>query len=116
MRTLFEIVDGAKDGQRPTYDECYWAMLALSALLAFERDTIHKMLKEEVGPFNREYYANQSLKRNQEAFKISPQQYVGWSNDPANPDYQRERRIFKKIADKVLGDGWDKDESGNDQT
>lgn len=109
MRTLFEIVDGAKDGQKPTYDECYWAMLALSALLAFDQDTIAKMPEEE-RVFIREIRANESLKRNQQAFKVPPQKYVGWSNDPANPDYQRRRRIFKKIADKAL-----KDESGNDK-
>jgi hypothetical protein len=36
VRTLFEIVDGAKDGHRPAHDECYYAMLALADLLALD--------------------------------------------------------------------------------
>lgn len=36
MRTLFEIVEGARDGQKPTHDECYFAMLALGYLLGMD--------------------------------------------------------------------------------
>jgi hypothetical protein len=40
MRTLGEIITSAKDGKKPSYDECYWSMLALDALHHFDHHAL----------------------------------------------------------------------------
>lgn len=108
MRTLGEIIDSVKDGFEPTKDELYYSLLALSALHYFDHSHIQKIVGlGEVGDPNRqkifaEVYAKDSLKRFKRALEIDPKEYVGWENDPHNPDYQRQRKVFKRIFDKVV--------------
>ena len=104
MKTLFEIIDSAKDGKMPTLEECYYAMLALSALHFFD----HRILQGLDKPKHQKEWwiklqAEESFKRFKVALDKSPKDYVGWENDPANPDYQKRRNIGRKIMDKVIG-------------
>lgn len=43
MRKLVEIIESAKDGQMPTHEECYYAMLALSALHYFDHHALSEL-------------------------------------------------------------------------
>jgi hypothetical protein len=102
MRTLFEIVDGAKDGNMPTHEECYWAMLALSALHYFDHSNLRTLcFKETTNPIINKLKAEESFKRFQAALNKSPKEWVGWNNDPANLEYQRMRKIGANILNKV---------------
>lgn len=98
MRTLSEIVEGAKDGQRPTAEECYWAMLALDALAHFDRDALMRLIDESA---RCEIKANESFARFKRAMQTDPKQYMGWTNDPANPIYQQQRRLALAILQKA---------------
>lgn len=44
MRTLYEIINDAKDGNMPTHEECYWAMLCYDGL----HNGDHRRLREEL--------------------------------------------------------------------
>lgn len=104
MRTLAEILETAKDGQKPDYDECYYAMLALGALHAFDVQDmlkIHQRTPEEKNPFGVKFLAEESFNRGKKALSVSPKDYVGWAHDPANPEYQQQRNRFKKLLDKI---------------
>lgn len=104
MRTLLEITEAIKDGEKPTYEELYYSVIALQALHHFDSHYLIELAYDESGPFNNpEFKAEESFKRNKKAFATPPKDYVGWSNDPANPDYQARRRVFKKIVDAALG-------------
>ena len=48
MRTLFEILEAARHGQKPTHDECYYVMLMQSALHALDRQAIRSLLNEKL--------------------------------------------------------------------
>ena len=100
-RTLVEIVEGAKDGERPTAEECYWAMLALDALTHFDRDALMRLIDESARV---EIAANESLRRFKQAMQIEPRAYMGWSNDPANPEYQKGRQMAQRILEKIAKD------------
>ncbi len=102
-RTLFEIVEGAKDGEKPTHDECYWAMLALDALLYFETNALRgQAFGNTKVPLKME--GEESFRRNKTAFQTPPQRYVGDTNDPANPEYQAMRRMAFKVFEKATGE------------
>lgn len=99
MRTLFEIIESAKDGNKPTHDECYWTMLALDALHNFDAQDVMEM--KGCSELGRDLRMNESFNRNKRALDTPPDKWVGWSNDPANPAYQRMRKIAFGILAKV---------------
>ncbi len=102
-RTLFEIVEAAKDGEKPTHDECYWAMLALSALLHFDSRALrNQAFSNTKVPLKME--SEESFRRHKSAFQTPPQRYVGASNNPANPEYQTMRRMAFKVFEKATGE------------
>jgi hypothetical protein len=106
MRTLFEIVDGAKSGEMPTHEECYWAMLALSALHFFDHHDLIRMAAREQKSgekklFGASYWAEESSRRFQIALNKSPKDYVGPNDDPSNPDVQARRKIALKIFEQI---------------
>lgn len=104
MRTLFEIIDSAKDGHMPTHDECYYAMLALSALHYFDHHALSELDKDHRQAWWINLQINESFGRFKNALAKSPKDWVGWDEDPANPEYQKRRNIGKKLVDRVLGE------------
>ena len=79
-RTLVEIVEGAKDGERPTAEECYWAMLALDALTHFDRDALMRLIYENARV---EIAANEILWRSRGHYNRASWRH-GWSTICAN--------------------------------
>lgn len=102
MRTLFEIIESAKDGSKPTHDECYWAMLALDALHNFDARDVMEMKSDS--ELRRDLRASESFNRNKRTLNIPPDKWIGWNNDPANPEYQRMRKMAFGILAKVEAD------------
>jgi hypothetical protein len=111
MRTLFEIIDSAKSGEMPTHEECYWAMLAFSALHFFDHHDLEKLARheKETGKANNllgaMFYSEESLRRFQVALNKSPKDYMGKADDPSNPDVQARRKIGLKILETFLRKG-----------
>lgn len=103
MRTLLEIIDSAKSGQMPSHEECYYAMLALSALHYFDHHVLSELDEKHRQAWWINLQINESFGRFKNALDKSPKDWIGWNNDPANPEYQKQRKIGKKILDKVLG-------------
>ena len=101
MRTLFEIIDGAKSGEMPTHEECYWAMLALDALHTFDSMALIRLAEGPREFMTPEWEHAESFRRIKLALSKSPKEWVGENNDPANPEYQRRRKIGLKIFEKV---------------
>lgn len=99
VRTLYEIVDGAKDGNRPTHEECYYAMLVLAGLLNMASkdisDMAHGNHKWD------EMTAEEAFQRNKAAYDADVRAYLG-DNVPGNPQYDQFRAWGQSIIDKVL--------------
>lgn len=100
MRTLMEIIESAKDGNKPTHDECYYAMLALSALHSFDHQDLFRFADEHHDNGINRFIVEEAFQRSKRAYAVSPKHYVGWEHDPGNPDYQKFRQMAMKIADK----------------
>jgi hypothetical protein len=108
MRTLGEIEEAAMSGEMPTHEECYWAMLALRALVVFDGMSFRSLLDESVSRTPQREY-EEYFNRTKRAYATDPKQYVGKNNDPANPEMQERRKvalkIFNKIATEALAGG-----------
>ena len=107
MRTLFEIVEGARDGTKPTHDECYFAMLALDALRHFERMDVRTLCEAiaENKPslkMRGEMTGTESFNRSKKTFATDPQKWLG-KNVPGNPEHDRMRKIAYKVFEKATG-------------
>ena len=105
MKTLGEILAGIKDGEDISYDDLYYSVLALEALSTFDSMGIRR-LTEETSKFSTpERLMEESWNRWKIALGKNPKDWVGWSNDPHNDDYQKTHKFHKKLAEKVLSMG-----------
>lgn len=104
MRTLGEIIETARDGTMPTHQECYWAMLALNALSTFDSMAFSRMarMEQDSKPCFAVISHEEHFNRNKRAFAEDPKKWVGWNNDPANPEFQVRRSMARRIFDKAL--------------
>lgn len=100
MRTLGEIIELTRDGGRPEYDELRYALCALDALGTFDRQAFLRLANKKT---NGEWEWNESFRRTREAFGKSPKDWVGWNNDPDNPEFLQRRAAAKRLADRFLG-------------
>lgn len=104
MKTLYDIITEAKDGGKPAYDELLYALLAVDALAHFDAQFVLH-LSDQVGkltPQMAEFWAEESFQRNKEALNADPKAWLGWDNDPANPEYRKRRRIAVRLAEAAL--------------
>lgn len=110
MKKLIDIIEAVKNNEKPDYDELRYAVLALSALKTFDSMAIGKLAegeREKKKPFlmySAEWQFKESFNRNKRALDKSPKEWIGWDNDPENPEYQKRRKISIKILNKFLKD------------
>jgi hypothetical protein len=109
VRTLLEIVEGAKDGNKPTHDECYWAMLALDSLRHFNQHELISIYEAAEGStpnliLRAKMGYPESFNREKRAFAKDPQAWVGPSHDPSNPECQKMRDMAFKVFEKATGE------------
>lgn len=95
MRTLFEIIEDAKSNGNPSKDELFYALLALDSASILVRMSLRK-------DDHREMRKENAHKAMRNALQNDPQEYLGWGNDPANPEYQKKRKAAHKLFDKVM--------------
>jgi hypothetical protein len=107
MRTLFEIVAGAKHGNRPTHDECHFAMLALANLLAMDHRDLRETCtdpKRSQSALWRLLAADGSARRYQAALDADPQRWLG-DDVPGNPEHDWFRAAGKRPLDRLEEQG-----------
>lgn len=102
MRTVGEIIEAVKDAETVTLDEARFALLAVCALHYFASNSLRKLAHEPSKFRTVESEAEEEFKRSKAFFANDAQKCVGWNNDPANPEYQRFRRMGKKLIEKAI--------------
>lgn len=80
MRTLLQILHAAKNGDKPSYDECYYAMLALDALSTLDDMAVEDMLERSDNNPDIKTFYEERWNREKRCYAVSPQHYVGKSN------------------------------------
>lgn len=104
MRTLCEIIEDVKDNKKPDYEELRYALLVLDFMFNMAHNNLIKELSSEKRSqdFVREIKAQNSFDMAKNALNKSPKDYLGWNNDPENPEYQKRRKISNKIFANFL--------------
>lgn len=90
MKKLTDIIDEVKEGGVPSVDELRYAVCALDTLSAFDASDLRN---------NRGW--EESFNRRKRALAVDPKKWVGWENDPDNPEYQKRRALALALLDKV---------------
>ena len=98
-RTLSEIINAVRDGKDATRDEMRYAICALDALGTFDRMAIEKAAKDSPAAWAR---FEDCFNRTKRALSTPPKKYVGWNNDPDNPEFVRRRQMGKRLVDKLF--------------
>jgi len=111
MKTTFEIIEMVRDGEQPEYDDLIYTICAMSALSTFDNQALMKLaIAEMEGEIERPknfthsplWQYEEHFTRNKKAYDKPPKDFVGWNNDPNNPEFIERRKQSKKLVDKIL--------------
>jgi len=102
MRTLNEIINAVKFGEHPDYEELYYTVVALDILhtmaLKGMYDLATKSYDDDIKALKVETMHNTV----RTAVSKLPKEWLGTSFDPKTEEYQRQRNISLKIAERFL--------------
>nr|WP_312623841.1 hypothetical protein [Pseudomonas juntendi] len=107
MRTLGEIIEAARSGERPDYDELRLAVCAMDMLMTFDRQAIWKLAegeqqgKKPILVWSSLWQRDENFTRVKGAMAKDPKSYLGPNYDPDSPAVQERRRMSIAIMDGV---------------
>lgn len=104
MRTLYEIIKDVKDNKSPDYEELRYALLVYESMFNMNTITLRSILSSdrEIPKPIKDLMWENSYKMAHTALNQSPKEYLGWNNDPENPDYQKFRQAGNELIEKIL--------------
>lgn len=104
MRNLHEIIEDCKLNKKPDYDELKYALLVMSGVLNLVNYELCKLYAEGKMPneFIRKLKLDGICSMYRKALNKPPKEYLGWGNDPENPEYQRFHAIGNTLVDLAI--------------
>lgn len=106
MRTLIEIIEAAKVGEPTTHEECLYALLAYSSLASFDESALRRLAFEPPSKLRTPAWeAEESHRRWKAALVKSPREWLGPTNDPANPECRERVNLARRLFDRVAAKG-----------
>lgn len=109
MKKLGDIITDVRDGKECTHEELRYAVCALCALATFSDKAIRDLARREpdsarskAGSAWQAYSEN--FYRNQRAMEKDPKEWIGWDNDPDNPEFLARRKSAIALLDKIAQD------------
>jgi len=109
MMTLGEIIELTRDGGKPDYDDLKYAVCAMDALMAFDSIALTRLAEAEQNNKKRILTCSavwqhaEQFRRMKNALSKNPKEYIGWNNDPENPEFLKRRESAKKVFSKLAG-------------
>lgn len=91
MKTLYEIIQDVKQNKKPEYDDIRYALLAYVSM----SNIGHTQLRQELSrtsplpEFSRATALSNSFDMYKGALNKHPKEWLGWHNDPENPEYAK---------------------------
>lgn len=104
MKNLYDIIEECKLNGRPEYDELRYALLAVSCILNLVNGELTELYYKGKMPneFVRKLKLDGICSMYRNALKKPPKEYLGWNNDPENPEYQKFHKMGSKLVEKAL--------------
>lgn len=107
MRSTLEIIIAVKESQPVSEEELRLALLAMASFEYFLKDDLRSLVEavEQDKPVAklRAKFGRDLLERMFKAQKKSPAEWLGPTNIPGNPEYERRLAAGKKLFEKVTG-------------
>lgn len=105
--SLLDIIIAVKESQPVSEADLRLALLAQTSIEYFIekelQDLIEAVLAGKPSASMRAEFANGTLERMFKARKKPPAEWLGPTNTPGNPEYERRYAMGKKLIEKVLG-------------
>ena len=101
MRNLSEIIEDCKLNKSVDNAELKYATIALTSLMNFSMSTIMRIYDKSQSQFDKLRVENVHNAYNT-ALNKSPKEWLGWNNDPENPDYQKFHALGNRLVEKAL--------------
>lgn len=101
MKTLFEIIEDVKLNNPVDEQDLRYALLAESYLCNMKGSLLLAIYqKDKPRMYDKRIEINHEAEST--ALKKPPKEWLGWNNDPENPEYQRFHQMGMKLVDKAL--------------
>lgn len=105
MRNLSEIIEDCKTNGTPDYEELRYSVLVMTSVLNMVNSELIKLYV--TGEMPKEFIRKMKLEGGtctmyRTALNKSPKEYLGWNNDPENPEYQKFHAIGTRLVEKAL--------------
>jgi hypothetical protein len=105
MRNLSDIIEDCKLNKKLDYDELKYALLVMTGVLNLVNLELVELYAKGKMPGELERKVkleNGICTMYHKALNRPPKEYLGWDNDPENPEYQKFHAIGNKLIDKAL--------------
>ena len=108
MKTPGEIIEAARSGEKPDYDDMRLAICAMDLLMTFDRQAIWKLSEAESKrkkPFlvnSAIWQRDENFGRVKRAMGKTPLAYLGASHNPDSPEVQQRRRKSIALMDRLI--------------
>ncbi len=107
-KTLGEIIDDVRDGKECNQDDLRFAICVMDALMAFDRQAFMSLHEGEIEDKSRKIpkyspvcQCLESISRMQLAMEQPPKKYLGWGNNPDNPEFLKRRQFAKRLCERI---------------
>ena len=96
-----------RSGERPEYEELRYAICAMEALATFDSQALSKLAQAELDgkkpvlTSSAVFQYEEHFNRNKRALDTDPAAYVGWNNDPDNPEFVQRRKAAIKLVEAI---------------
>lgn len=101
MRDLVDIIEACKLNEKPSVDELRYAVIALASLDNLAMGVLMDSYRDDTRPLGKTRIED-IYKAHNTALNKSPKEWLGWGNDPENPEYQRFHAMGVKLLEKAL--------------
>lgn len=107
-KTLGEIIEEARSGGRPDYDDLRLAVCALDILAVFDRQALMTLAEAESKgqkPFltrSAVWQSDERFGRMKRALHKTPRAFLGESYDPDSPEVQARRRQSIALVERLM--------------
>lgn len=101
MRTLSEIIEDCKLNKKPSIDELRYSVIVLTSLTNMASGVLMRFYNADEKSIEKIRIEN-IFKGYSTALNKSPKEWLGWVNDPENPEYQSFHAMGTKLVEKAL--------------
>lgn len=98
---MSEIIEDCKLNKPVDNAELKYSVIALTSLMNMAMSALRGFYKDDMKIFDKMHIDNVHNAYSTVLNK-SPKDWLGWNNDPENPDYQKFHAIGSKLVDKAL--------------